>query len=207
VAGTTRRSCHKRGHDGACRGLLAESGAPLDVALGHGGSGAATEQGLDAAALLPAGRERTQRQLELQRSNPIGENSRSERCPSRDEFACLLEPAVQIGDGLRRDKAACARGPRQGFELRPPIAQRLERDAVRLAILSLIQVAALPRGAPARKPRSGAPTIVSLLPSRSSSIRKSMARTDRVRERWAAHRLIPDITGPFPAFADVFPDI
>jgi hypothetical protein len=75
----------------------------------------------------------------------------------------------------RSQAAAC-------FELHPPIAQRLERVAARLAILSLIQVAALPRGAPARKPRPGAPTIVSPLPSRSSSIRKSMAR-NRSRAR------------------------
>jgi Bacterial regulatory protein, arsR family len=32
-----------------------------------------------------------------------------------------------------------------GFELRPPVAKSLGRDAFRLAILPLIQVAALPR--------------------------------------------------------------
>jgi hypothetical protein len=32
-----------------------------------------------------------------------------------------------------------------GFELRPPVAKGLERGAFRLAILPLIQVAALPR--------------------------------------------------------------
>jgi hypothetical protein len=36
-------------------------------------------------------------------------------------------------------------GRRLGFELCPPVAEGLERDALNLAILALIQLATLPR--------------------------------------------------------------
>jgi hypothetical protein len=36
------------------------------------------------------------------------------------------------------------RGLRLGLELRPPVAERLQREALRLAIFPLIQVTALP---------------------------------------------------------------
>jgi len=104
---------------------LAESGAPLDVALGHGGSGAATEQGLDAAALLPAGRERTQRQLELQRSNPIGENSRSTQLwkdvpRGTSSHVCLNLPFMASG-GIKQ-LALAGRGRALNFARQLPNA-------------------------------------------------------------------------------------
>src|SRR6476646_6206337 len=70
-----------------------------------------------------------------------------------------------------------------GFKLRPPVAERLERDALRLAILPLIQVATLPRLV-VRPPESFAltrPRSV-LVHHLALLICKPRARTDRVDE-------------------------
>jgi hypothetical protein len=70
-----------------------------------------------------------------------------------------------------------------GFELRAPIAKSLERNPLRLAILSLIQVATLPR-LMMRPPESLAltrPRLVFVRHIILSSSAKSRARTDRVR--------------------------
>jgi hypothetical protein len=70
-----------------------------------------------------------------------------------------------------------------GFKLRTPIAESFERNPLRLAILPLIQVAALPRlmmRTPERLALTGPTSMIAC--HLVLSICKSMARTDRVRQ-------------------------
>jgi len=68
------------------------------------------------------------------------------------------------------------------FKLRPPIAKRLERNAVKLAILALVQLTKLspPRDARARTLRHSVRGTVAHPPSVPSSYLQIEAGTDRV---------------------------